>query len=140
MADPILDEIWRVRQELVKKHGGIDGYFRHIQKLDRARRKTRRLRHKKAVQRVVFSPDGKLLASLAYRDAVRLWERDSGKERCALPKKTPRGIRLPSVRGGTTTGAAAGADATATGAGVGGVARTHGWRGERDLAGTEIDG
>jgi hypothetical protein len=28
-----------VRAELVKKHGGIDGYFRHIQKLDRARRR-----------------------------------------------------------------------------------------------------
>jgi hypothetical protein len=41
MSDPILDEIARVRQELVKKHGGVDGYFRHIQKLDRARRKKR---------------------------------------------------------------------------------------------------
>jgi hypothetical protein len=42
MSDPILVEIARVRQELVKKHGGIDGYFRHIQKLDRARRKKRK--------------------------------------------------------------------------------------------------
>ena len=42
MADPILDEIWRVRSELVKKHGGIEGYFRHIQKLDRARQRKRK--------------------------------------------------------------------------------------------------
>jgi hypothetical protein len=39
MADPILDEIWRVREELIKKHGGFDGYFAYIQKLDRARRR-----------------------------------------------------------------------------------------------------
>jgi hypothetical protein len=39
MADPILDEIWRVREELIKKHGGLDGYFAYIQKLDRARRR-----------------------------------------------------------------------------------------------------
>jgi hypothetical protein len=39
MDDPILDEIWRVRQELVKKHGGLEGYLDYIQKLDRARRR-----------------------------------------------------------------------------------------------------
>jgi hypothetical protein len=39
MTDPILDEIWRVREELHKKHGGIDGYFKYIQKLDRARQR-----------------------------------------------------------------------------------------------------
>jgi hypothetical protein len=38
MADPILDEIRRVREELVKKHGGLEGYFAYVQKLDRARR------------------------------------------------------------------------------------------------------
>jgi hypothetical protein len=37
MADEILDEIWRVREEIVKRHGGIDGYFRYVQKLDRIR-------------------------------------------------------------------------------------------------------
>ena len=41
MPDPILDEIWRVREELLKKHGGLDGYFRYIQKLDRAHRRRR---------------------------------------------------------------------------------------------------
>ena len=39
MSDPILEEIWRVREELLKKHGGIDGYFKYVQKLDRARRR-----------------------------------------------------------------------------------------------------
>lgn len=39
MVDPILDEIARVRQELIKKHGGIHGWVRHVQELDRARRK-----------------------------------------------------------------------------------------------------
>jgi hypothetical protein len=44
MDDPILDEIWRVRAEMVKEHGGLQGYLRYIMKLDRAyrRRKQRR--------------------------------------------------------------------------------------------------
>ena len=37
MADPILDEIWRVREELLKEHGGIPGLFKYLQKMDRAR-------------------------------------------------------------------------------------------------------
>jgi hypothetical protein len=41
MSDPIQEEIWRVRQELVKEHGGLEGYVEHVRKLDRARRKTR---------------------------------------------------------------------------------------------------
>jgi hypothetical protein len=39
MTDPILDEIWRVREELIKEHGGLDGYLTYVQKLDHARRK-----------------------------------------------------------------------------------------------------
>jgi hypothetical protein len=42
MADPILDEIWRVRELLIKEHGGFDGYFAYVQKLDRARRRQQR--------------------------------------------------------------------------------------------------
>lgn len=38
MSDPILDEIWRVREELIKQHGGLAGYLAYVQKLDRARR------------------------------------------------------------------------------------------------------
>jgi hypothetical protein len=49
VPDAILDEIWRVRQELVKQHGGLDGYFQYIQKLDRTHRQRGRLpRGKKA--------------------------------------------------------------------------------------------
>ena len=39
MTDPISEEIARVRQELLKQHGGLEGYFRHVQKLDRTHRK-----------------------------------------------------------------------------------------------------
>ncbi len=35
----ILEEIWKVRDELIKKHGGLDGYFKYVQKLDTARRR-----------------------------------------------------------------------------------------------------
>jgi hypothetical protein len=38
MSDPILEEIWRVREELINRHGGLDGYLAYVQKLDRARR------------------------------------------------------------------------------------------------------
>jgi len=46
MTDPILEEIWRVRDQLVKEHGGLKGYLDYIQKLDRAR--LQRERKKKA--------------------------------------------------------------------------------------------
>ena len=46
MADEILDEIWRVRAELVKKHGGIHGYMEYVRKLDLARRKAKSKRKK----------------------------------------------------------------------------------------------
>jgi hypothetical protein len=39
MADPILEELWRVREQLLKQHGGWEGYFQYIEKLDRARRR-----------------------------------------------------------------------------------------------------
>ena len=42
MADPILEEIWRVRESLVRRHGGVDGYVKYVQRLDRARRQQRR--------------------------------------------------------------------------------------------------
>jgi hypothetical protein len=47
MADPILDEIWRVRDEMVKKHGGLKGYIAYIQKLDRDHRKSQQKKAKK---------------------------------------------------------------------------------------------
>jgi hypothetical protein len=50
MRDPILEEIWRVREELVKKHGGFDGYFKYVQKLDRAHRGRKGRRHNGAAR------------------------------------------------------------------------------------------
>jgi hypothetical protein len=47
-ADPILDEIHRVREELVKKHGGFEGYMKFVQKLDRAHRARLRKKRKKS--------------------------------------------------------------------------------------------
>ena len=32
--DPIVDEVHRIREELLKEHGGIDGYIRHLQQLE----------------------------------------------------------------------------------------------------------
>jgi hypothetical protein len=42
MADEILDEIWRVREMLIKKFGGFDGFWKHVQKVDRAHRQRQR--------------------------------------------------------------------------------------------------
>jgi hypothetical protein len=40
--DLIVEEARRVREELVKKHGGLDGWIDHLQELDKARgRKTK---------------------------------------------------------------------------------------------------
>lgn len=37
MHDPILEEVWRVREELIKQYGGLDGLIKHVQAMDRAR-------------------------------------------------------------------------------------------------------
>jgi len=42
MHDPILEEIWRVRAELIRKHGGFDGLLKEIQKVERAHRGRRK--------------------------------------------------------------------------------------------------
>ena len=36
MNDVIVEEIRRVREELIKRYGGIDGYFKHCQAQERA--------------------------------------------------------------------------------------------------------
>jgi hypothetical protein len=51
MADEILERIWRVREELLKKHGGWDGYFKYIQKLDRTRLARPPKKRKKSVRK-----------------------------------------------------------------------------------------
>ena len=47
MSDALLEEIWRVRDELLKKHGGWHGYFQYIQRLERARRRSKLSRQRK---------------------------------------------------------------------------------------------
>lgn len=33
VKDPIVDEIHKIREELLAEHGGMDGYMRHLEKL-----------------------------------------------------------------------------------------------------------
>lgn len=52
MTDPILDEVQRAREELLRRFGGIDGLFRHLQAMDRARlRRAKQRRGRKATLR-----------------------------------------------------------------------------------------
>ncbi len=51
MPDPILDEIRRVRVELIKQYGGWKEYFRYVQKLDRAHRLDGRKQKRKKADR-----------------------------------------------------------------------------------------
>ncbi|HYV34804.1 MAG TPA: hypothetical protein VE988_03810 [Gemmataceae bacterium] len=47
MSDAIVEEVRRVREDLIKSFGGIKGYFQHCQAQDRAsagRRKQRKLK------------------------------------------------------------------------------------------------
>lgn len=47
MKDVIVDEVRRVREELIEQFGGIDGYFKHCQTQDRARLKRLKSRRRK---------------------------------------------------------------------------------------------
>jgi len=31
--DPVVEEVHRIREELLKEYGGIDGYLRHLEEL-----------------------------------------------------------------------------------------------------------
>jgi hypothetical protein len=35
MTDPIVDEVRRVREELIERHGGLDAYLRYCEQQDR---------------------------------------------------------------------------------------------------------
>jgi hypothetical protein len=37
MNDVIVEQVRQVREELIKRYGGIDGYFKHCQAQDQAR-------------------------------------------------------------------------------------------------------
>ena len=48
MNDDIVEPIRRVREELIKRYGGMDGYIKHIQAMDRTRlRKAKQTRRRK---------------------------------------------------------------------------------------------
>lgn len=50
--DVIVDEVRRVRDELVKRYGGLEGWIEHLQAVDRERAgKTRRPTAKKAAEK-----------------------------------------------------------------------------------------
>jgi hypothetical protein len=51
MADPILEEIWRVREELIKQHGGLEGYLDYIQQRERERRQREQQRQQRKARR-----------------------------------------------------------------------------------------
>ena len=54
MNDPMLEEIWRVREELIKRHGGVHGYLTYLRALDRERvRKVKRGRARMGPTRAV---------------------------------------------------------------------------------------
>jgi hypothetical protein len=44
MNDPNVDEVRRVRDELVKKYGGLDGWIKHLQSLKRTRERNSKTR------------------------------------------------------------------------------------------------
>ena len=35
MRNPIVDEVQEIRQRLIKKHGGIEGYVKHLQEFQK---------------------------------------------------------------------------------------------------------
>jgi hypothetical protein len=53
MNDLIVEPIRRIREELIKRHGGIDGYFRYCQAQERARTIQPKPRHRKQGARTV---------------------------------------------------------------------------------------
>jgi hypothetical protein len=53
MSDEIVDEIRRVREALIERYGGIDGYFKHCQEQDRARARRVKSPGRKPKRRVI---------------------------------------------------------------------------------------
>ena len=37
MSDPLMEEIWRVREQLVVEHGGMDGLLKHVKQIEQVR-------------------------------------------------------------------------------------------------------
>jgi hypothetical protein len=60
MNDIIVEEVRRVREELIERYGGIDGYFKHCQAQERAQaarqKSRRRKRPSRAKRKTMKSP------------------------------------------------------------------------------------
>ncbi|MSR60496.1 MAG: hypothetical protein EXS05_23120 [Planctomycetaceae bacterium] len=52
MSDEIVDEVRRVREELIERYGGIDGYFKHCQQQEKARANRLKTQRRKQTTRV----------------------------------------------------------------------------------------
>ncbi len=39
IKDPIVEEVHRVSEMLIKRHGGLRGYIKHLQALDKAKKR-----------------------------------------------------------------------------------------------------
>lgn len=51
MSDIIVEEVRRIREELIDRYGGIDGYVKHCQAQDRARATRAKSRRRKPPRR-----------------------------------------------------------------------------------------
>jgi hypothetical protein len=76
--DSMLEEIWRVRAQLLKQHGGLKGYHKYLEKVYRA--------HEKFARRHKLKPEG-----------PELWEIDASL-RGRYPKRKGRPTRMTPFR------------------------------------------
>ena len=53
MEDPIVDEVHRAFERVLKRCGGIEGLFKHLQAMDRARLRKANERRRKRVAKTV---------------------------------------------------------------------------------------
>lgn len=37
MSDPIMEQVWQVREQLLVEHGGMDGLLKHVKEMERER-------------------------------------------------------------------------------------------------------
>ncbi len=71
MQDPILDEIWRVREELLERYGGLHGLIKHVQAMDRARARKAKARRRKPSKKLVQTSSTATAVGPATRKKAR---------------------------------------------------------------------